>query len=288
MNWVIMPYIDNLDQTATALRDALDQSLQPISILAIDNGSRQSALPFPVEELDRRLMFWRYHPALLSLSTVWNTALQMVFDIGEEHALVVNNDVRLPRGLYAALLEVQQRTGAWFVSACNVAHGWYDGMLDQQHLVTPSLLESRGGPDFSCFLITRECHRWFKFDEQFIPAYHEDNDYHRRLQLAGLGHKIFSVPVPYLHYGSGTLRNVEHVNVNWNERFQKCREYYIQKWGGPPMAETYPLPFNQDPAQLMGTIDPAALLTGQGRPGAVGPWTGVREMINGQAERSHR
>ena len=275
MNWVIMPYIDNYPMTADALRDVLNQRMLQLQVLAIDNGGRLAGFPLPAEEMDTRLLFWRYQPPLLSLSTVWNTALTMVWQTGGTHALVVNNDVRLPRATYQRLVEVQQRTGAWFVSACNVGEAYrheQDVKLDDLFTfdvgLRSHLLTSKGGPDFSCFLITQECHRWFQFDEQFSPAYFEDNDYHRRLQLAGFGDKIFSVPVPYLHIGSGTLRNVEHVNAGWNAKFQACREYYIQKWGGPPGEETYKTPFNQRPeGDVPGLLDTRILLTGQGRPG---------------------
>lgn len=295
MNWVIMPYVDNLVMTAQALRDVLHQRGVPdLRVLAIDNGSRNSALPFPLEELDQRLLFWRYHPALLSLSTVWNTALSMVWEAGGDHALVVNNDVRLHPETYEWLLTIQRNSGAWFVTGVGVREDQFTPTLDLAKALalggngredTGSGLDHLpiGGPDFSCFLITKACHKWFQFDEGFIPAYHEDNDYHRRLQLAGFGDKIFGVNLPFLHYGSGTLKSVEHVANGWGARFAACQEYYVKKWGGLPGHETYTVPFNQ--AQRDGELgfsDFRVLLTGQGKPGHLGPWKG---LFDGQAER---
>ena len=80
------------------------------------------------------------------------------------------------------------------------------------------------------------------------------------------------MPVPYLHIGSGTLRNVEHVNRGWNEKFQACREYYIQKWGGAPGEERYTIPFNEDGVEGEWL---RYVLTGQGRPGYIGPTVGL-------------
>lgn len=262
MNWVIMPFVENYTDTEQALADLLDQTIPDLRVLLIDNGSKaQTPAAFT---RDPRVLLWRYKPALLSLSTVWNTALEMVWKTGGQHALVVNNDVRLPKRLYADLLEAQEWTAAWFVSACNVGEAWYDGMMGQSSAITESLLASRGGPDFSCFLITAECHRYFQFDERFIPAYFEDNDYHRRLQLAGLGDKIFSLPIPYLHYGSGTLRNVERLNQGWHAKFEACKRYYSEKWGGVPGQETHTSPFGERSIFLDA---PTRVYTGQGRPG---------------------
>jgi hypothetical protein len=282
MNWVLMPYVDNLVMTQQALFDVLDQGgLADLQVLAVDNGSRSRELPI---QDDPRVHYWHFQPALLSLATVWNTALDMVWGTGADHALVVNNDVRLPYRIYADLLEVQQCTEAWFVSACNVGEAWYPGMLRQSSAITESLLASRGGPDFSCYLMTRECHTWFRFDEQFIPAYHEDNDYHRRLQLAGFGDKIFSVPIPYLHFGSGTLRNVEHVNQGWGARFTACQEYYVRKWGGLPGHETYTTPFNGQAFSGPGR-DPRCLLFAQGRNElGLKEYEEIRLELYGQAE----
>jgi hypothetical protein len=112
---------------------------------------------------------------------------------------------------------------------------------------------SKGGPDFSCFLISKEGHEKYPFDEAFSPAYCEDLDMHRRYILGGDGDKIFSVNLPYWHvdHGSGTLKAVSA------ERRAKIegqinagsRAYYQRKWGGPVNAERYTIPFEEQSAQ---------------------------------------
>lgn len=253
MNWIIMPYIDVLTMTARAIDDCLAQTIGRVQVLAIDNGSQEL-----YARADHAVHFWRHAPPLPSLSATWNLALRTIWEAGGDYALVVNNDVRLHPQLYEALRETQQETRAWFVSACNIAPRTPDPSP-----ILPwdgAFLESRGGPDFSCFLITRECHKWFQFDEGFIPAYHEDNDYHRRLILAGFGEKIFSVPVPYLHYGSATCTRSAEVRAAWGERFKGSQAYYREKWGGMPHKETYVTPFNTQ------AEDMRLLMTGQGTP----------------------
>lgn len=267
MNWVIMPYIDCWQLTHRAVLDVLDQSIET-EILLIDNGSSGvgRADADTLQALVSRVRVWHHQPPLPALGATWNMALRYVWEAGGEHALVVNNDVRLHEQLYAALLRTQQETGAWFVTACNIAPLEVDPAP-----ILPwddAFLSSRGGPDFSCYLITKECHRWFQFDEGFVPAYHEDNDYHRRLILAGMGERIFSVPVPYHHIGSATVNRSETVKAGWGEKFKASQDYYRQKWGGLPHHETTVVPFD---LQLrdgdLGFADARVLMTGQGKPG---------------------
>ena len=116
-----------------------------------------------------------------------------------------------------------------------------------QYFATPLDVvdQPRGGPDFSCFLITKACHDAEPFDERFIPAYCEDNDYHRRLMLSGNGARIFSVNLPYLHYGAATV-NADPDPAKlaaWAKRIETARAHYRAKWGGEVNHERYLVPF---------------------------------------------
>ena len=256
MNPVIMPYVGALDLTQAAIRDVLAQTLPDMQLLLIANGTEV------LEDAgDSRVLQWHHHPSLPALAATWNRALQWAWESGADHCLGVNNDVRLPPELYAALLLAQQRTDGWFITAANAGERW--DVVKTTPILPPdeAFFTTRGGPDFSCFLITQECHRWFQFDEGFIPAYHEDNDYHRRLQLAGFGDRIFSVSIPYLHYGSGTLRHSPAVQGGWGPRFVACQQYYVEKWGGLPGQETRRRPFHE----AADDIDIRPYLFGQGK-----------------------
>lgn len=78
------------------------------------------------------------------------------------------------------------------------------------------------------------------FDENFHPAYCEDNDFTWRAQLAGL--KITQVGSPH-HVGSATISNPALREKN-NVTFTRNVEYYHAKWGGHMHAEVYKTPFN--------------------------------------------
>lgn len=243
MTWAIVPYRNNLDQTRQTVRDLLAQTL-PSQILLIDQGAGD-----PLADLqDPRVFRCRHAPPLPSLSAVWNWALALVWESGGTEALVVNNDVRLHPRTYEFLLEVQSVTRAFFVSAVGVTEAQFDGIIQDPYFEASLRHDplQKGGPDFSCFLLTKACHDQYPFDEAFRPAYCEDLDYHRRLLLAGDGDKIFSVNLPYLHYASGTLKamDAEARALLESDICSGSRAYYRQKWGGDVNQELYSRPFD--------------------------------------------
>jgi GT2 family glycosyltransferase len=258
--YCVMPVLAHPDYTRAAIADLLAQSV-PTRILVINQGvddDFRSELEAIAEEHENRVLVWHHHPALPSLSASWNLALETVWATAGEVALVVNNDVRLHRQTVELLATVQRKTDALFVSCVGVTPDQFDPSISTAELWTAITGEAmnnvgivppsnRGGPDFSCFLITRACHQRFQFDEAFIPAFCEDLDYHRRLILAGEGARIFSVNLPYLHYGSATIKTMAAPARMKIERAIETgsRAYYARKWGGPVNGEIFVLPFRQ-------------------------------------------
>ncbi len=250
-NYIIMPFIDCWDYTRAAATDALAQEIDPPArLLLIDNGSKR-AVRLLAEEFDRfapigrggNLLLWRHAPPLPSIAATWNRALDFVWEAGGEHALVVNNDVRLNKRTYELLLKCSKDTKALFVTAVGVDEGEFKMEAEEPYATIK--YGDRGGPDFSCYLISKECHAKYRFDENFVPAYHEDNDYHRRMILGGDGDRIFSINVPFLHYASVTINRDEKTKAAWGEKFEACKAYYVKKWGGVVGEETFDTPFNE-------------------------------------------
>src|SRR5678815_1460083 len=290
--WVIVPFINAWEMTAQAIRDFLDQTglPSPPQVLAIDNGSRNEVR----EAIDQwatrepRLSVWHHRPGLPSLSASWNAGLNFVWRQGGEVALVVNNDVRLHPQTYSILWQVHQkavRNGAFegisdpplFVTAVGRRE---DDMRWPEYFTEPARWTmDRGGPDFSCFLITQSGHWQYPFDESFIPAYCEDLDSHRRYMLGGDGHRIFSVNLPYLHYASGTINQETDPArlAAWAKRIEQSRAYYQRKWGGPVNAERYTIPFDSATAQDGVTTPELQRLCQQGASDAPAPAAPLRE-----------
>jgi hypothetical protein len=240
-NWMLMPVIDCLAYTRDAVADCLAQEGVDPHVLIIDNGSGEEArVGFDQLALDHegRVLVWHHDPCLPSLSATWNTALQFVWDQGGTEALVLNNDVRLRQETLVTLQGTQRATGAYFVSAVGVREAEWD---PEAH--APFDQHARGGPDFSCFLLTRAGHAAYPFDEGFHPCYCEDLDMHRRYMLGGDGGKIFSITLPFLHYASRTINRSAEAKAAWAQISGRSREYYRAKWGGDVNQEAFLVPF---------------------------------------------
>ena len=259
--WCVMPILAHPEYTRAAIADCLAQSV-PTRLLLINQGVEdpfRDELEKIAEEYSDRVLLWSHQPPLPSLSATWNRALDFVWEAGGQEALVVNNDVRLdPRtvSILQAIL-TWPKQGNLFVSAVGVTAEQFatrpDPIFSTPEAETIPEYDAiytalaKGGPDFSCFLISRECHGRFRFDEGFTPAFCEDLDYHRRLLLAGEGARIFSVNLPYLHYGSATRQTLDApARMKLDGAIEQgSRAYYAKKWGGPVNQERFVLPFHQ-------------------------------------------
>lgn len=81
-------------------------------------------------------------------------------------------------------------------------------------------------------------------DENFFPAYYEDNDHRYRMKLAGLEWEY--LPLVYTHRVSSTLKSSPEFQKKNQMTFAENGRYYIEKWGGLPGQEKYETPFNMD------------------------------------------
>ena len=103
---------------------------------------------------------------------------------------------------------------------------------------------------FAAFAITRKAVELIGlFDENFVPAYYEDNDFYRRAILTGV--PVIEVPSRLRHAGSMVIRGSEHYASENRRTFPRNGDYYRCKWGGLPGSETYATPFDRggSPAQ---------------------------------------
>ena len=240
-----MPVMAGPEMTEAAIADCLAQTVHT-QILVINQGvdsAFRDHLERLAEEQPHRILVWSHDPPMLSLSASWNRALDFVWATGEQKAFVVNNDVRLHPETVLQLDRAMFEANALFVSAVGVTKEQFnEGYLNQE---IDALLTQRGGPDFSCYLISKACHDTYRFDEEFIPAFCEDLDYHRRLMLGGASHRIFSVNLPYLHLASQTLKQSPKRDQIGRAIERGSRAHYLKKWGGPVNAETFYVPYNR-------------------------------------------
>lgn len=214
---IVMPIYNCKTLTERAIETCLQQDIGPTRVLCgldrADDG---------VAEYLRSL-----HPqvqvvSLLGkgVSAIWNALLSHAFDVlGAPYALVVNNDIRLRPDAYKRLVS----DGGPFVTCVGTSSGakFPDG--------EPSG-EKRPHPDFSCFLIRRECWEQVgKFDET-MRIYTSDGDYHIRMHQAGV--EAYCLDLPFYHYASGALKQAD---PDGRERIlaraHLDRDAFEAKWG---------------------------------------------------------
>lgn len=78
------------------------------------------------------------------------------------------------------------------------------------------------------------------FDENFVPAYFEDDDYKHRARMAGV--TVTSLPWGAAHEISATMRASDELRRRNEYTFPLNREYFRQKWGGSPYREVFTTP----------------------------------------------
>jgi GT2 family glycosyltransferase len=81
-------------------------------------------------------------------------------------------------------------------------------------------------------------------DENFFPAYYEDNDHRYRMKLAGIEWEY--LPLKYKHTVSATIKRDPQIYAKNQMTFKENGRYYVEKWGGLPGQETYTSPFDMD------------------------------------------
>lgn len=91
------------------------------------------------------------------------------------------------------------------------------------------------------------------FDENFYPAYYEDNDYVYRAGLTGT--TISVLPAGYEHEQSATIRSDTHLWAENQRTFPINGEYYVRKWGGTVYQERFSTPFNAGGSPKDWTLD---------------------------------
>jgi GT2 family glycosyltransferase len=235
MNWVLMTARGCLPLTIKSVESLLRQTVET-GILVVNQGSKDGTALWLDRNRSDRLLAANFYPAFRSLSEAWNWGLAYLFR-NNEHVLVVNNDTVFRQDTYERLLKHQAEKGRHFVSAVSVDN------KEQFERGQADFEGERPHPDFSCFLMDKECwERVGLFDRHFRPCYNEDQDYHRRLGLAGI--KAISIDLPFLHFRSSTIKDNGKDARRVSKWTRLRQDYYKEKWGALWPDEVYVEPFD--------------------------------------------
>lgn len=80
-----------------------------------------------------------------------------------------------------------------------------------------------------------------RFDEEFTPAYFEDNDFSYRMKLLDLDVFQTKTLSPVIYRNSMTIAKDPKLNMNYHTNYQR----YIKKWGGTVGNEKFKTPFDE-------------------------------------------
>lgn len=244
-NWALIPCHNNSDLLQACLLSVLNQTI-PVRIFAINNSSVDNTDKV-LAGLDNKHIVVNAYPQL-GVAGAWNYGLEYLFGNGRvvgaveavEKVLVINQDVILRPNTYEILLSQDDS----FVTAVSTGDR-KDCRGDSNEL---SLHSGQGGrvwnkrnhPDFSCFLIERDCYRTVgPFDEAFYPAWFEDNDYHIRMGRAGI--EACCIDLPFYHYAGGTIKRAREVGTSepYEIAFRANQQKFYEKWGVLPGTKEY-------------------------------------------------
>lgn len=179
------------------------------------------------------------HPIVLDnwnnnrgVAASWNEGMRKSLELGNQYALITNDDALFTPGAIKKMYDfIKYKGNAVLVSP------------NQNDFSEGEPVE--GGADFFCFIvdIKRLTEKVGWFDENFTPAYFEDNDMHLRIGHAG--EKCYMLPdVRVNHVGSATQYFDPNSPVVPPHQFEANRAYFIEKWGGQPGSHQYMHPFN--------------------------------------------
>jgi GT2 family glycosyltransferase len=213
--FVGVPVLNRLDLLARCL-DHIDV---PADVLIVNNNSIDETFRSELRDLaGRRGLEVHDQERNRGVAASWNYILAAGIGWGREIVFIGSNDTFLHPGALAAMLErirgSREDELIWHL------HAWNFFAMHTEAV-------SRVG--------------WF--DENFYPAYREDQDYQYRCDvLAGVRRVAPNLGAE--HFESQTIRSdPEYHRLAVEIHLGLNTQYYERKWGGPPGAERFTSPF---------------------------------------------
>jgi GT2 family glycosyltransferase len=213
-------------------------------IIIIDNGSQIETKNGLAKMRNDKLIDVIYFENNRGVAYAWNIGVQRAIQkYKSKYILICNNDILLRQDTIKNLIKAIKIKNVALVTPTNTKK--YDENPERlNEFKLPIKYKLEDSPDFSCFMITKKTYdKIGKFDENFWPAYFEDNDYHYRIKLKKL-RGVKTNKSLYYHFGSMTTKEGGDIKQISNINYIKNREYFIRKWGGEPGKETYTKLYN--------------------------------------------
>jgi len=185
-------------------------TLRPNEIVIVDNGGKlvnEPPLTPPDVPVWTRFVLLDGEGVNWGVAASWNAILKKYPD---DNVLMSGDDVVVEPDTIEKMVRAAERSKRLFLIAKG-ASSW------AFFLQKPELAKKIG-----------------YYDEKFWPAYYEDNDYHRRMLLAGEDYEMAEGAV-VSHDVSSTLNSLPpEEKKKFEAEIDKNSRYYGIKWGGPP------------------------------------------------------
>ena len=196
---------------ADLLNEALEkyfEDFQDTEIFIVDNGNQSI--------ITREKKFAIYKPAEnLGVAKSWNIIMDYADKLDATHVLMLNDDIYLGKTEHEIKMLIRNNENVDFI---NSFYNWCSYILKVEAWKIAG-----------------------KFDEDFFPAYFEDNSFDYKMTLSGRKKTWTSFLDPLIYRNSMTIAK----DPALNNRFEHNRQLYIRMWGGIPTEEKYITKFNQ-------------------------------------------
>lgn len=204
---VAIPTINRADLLNEALAKYFED-FKDTHIAICDNGNQ--------EIITREENFMIYRPQEnLGVAKSWNMLIDYSDKIGATHVLMLNDDIYLGKNENELNLLLKNNLDADFI---NSFHNWCS------YILTVDIWKKAG-----------------KFDEEFFPAYFEDNSFDYKMTLVGAKKTWTSFLDPIVYRNSMTIAK----DPTLNQKFMQNKQMYINMWGGLPSEEKYKTKFGK-------------------------------------------
>ena len=252
---IIIPYINLPNYILDLIRTIYTK--YSYHIYLIDNNSDPETKKKLAHLDEREYITIIYNKTNVGCASAWNQGIKIAMSRNNiDYAVVLNNDILLHKNCINEMIQKVKLDHYPLVSGMDVCKECakpFD-VLDLKISAAVYLVDA---PEFSCYALNiklleklKEREKDFEeypglFDQKYYPAYFEDNDFHRRIKLAGM-RAIKSSGALYYHYGARTIKENEEVGNISNTYYLTNKQRYIEKWGGKPGKEKFKIPFNQE------------------------------------------
>ena len=203
--------------------ESLFKYTKDFELIIVDNGSTDGTREYLKSVPDIKLIL---NEKNLGFSKGNNQGIEIAEG---EYIGFLNNDILLYPNWFEKVEEVFKKENAGFVSPRHI-HSYFSYLNENNYIkkyrkneLVNTYEKSFDECVFSCVITKRSVlNQLGNFDENYSPAFFEDDDFKYRAIEAGFGVYVCN-EVCFFHFGSVTSKSL-------NQGFEKNRKYYYEKY----------------------------------------------------------